>query len=96
MKSISTGTLSYPALGAHFPGALTGRVHTALNFLVFAVAFLFQWLFGVVVEWLLPVVNVDTAYDVALWGLVSVQALSYIWYIWYGIRRPTHAPILAE
>lgn len=90
---ISAGTLSYPVLGAHFPGALTGRAHTALNFLVFAVAFLFQWLFGVVVEWLLPMTDVDTAYDVALWGLVGVQASGYVWYV---LWRPALPPVLAE
>lgn len=90
---VSTGTLSYPALAAHFPGAMTGRVHTALNFLVFAAAFAFQWVFGVVVELLLPVVDVDTAYDVALWGLVGLQAAGYIW---YAVWRPARSQALAE
>ena len=90
---VSFGTLSYPTLGAQFPKALTGRVHTALNFLVFVMAFLFQWAFGVVVEILVPVHGVDAAYDTALWGLVGVQAAGYAWYF---LRGPGEPPASAE
>lgn len=82
---ISFGTLSYPALGAFFPASLTGRVHTGLNFLVFAAAFAFQWSFGVVVEALTPTLGVEAAYDIALWCLVGVQTAGYLWYF---LRRP--------
>jgi predicted MFS family arabinose efflux permease len=82
---VSFGTLSYPVLGLEFPRSLTGRVHTALNFLVFAAAFALQWAVGIVVEALAPSLGVNGAYDVAFSGLVALQAAGYIWYF---LRRP--------
>jgi hypothetical protein len=90
---VSFGTLSYPVLGALFPPALTGRVHTALNFLVFISAFALQWAVGVVVEALTPSLSINAAYDVALLGLVGLQAAGYVWYF---VKRPAHAVALAE
>jgi predicted MFS family arabinose efflux permease len=90
---MSFGPLSYPVLGALFSGALTGRVHTALNFLVFVIAFALQWAFGVVVEELAPSLGIDGAYDAALWALVGLQAASFVWYV---VRSPARDPLLAE
>jgi MFS family permease len=90
---MSFGPLSYPVLGALFSGALTGRVHTALNFLVFVTAFALQWAFGVVVEVLTPSLGVDGAYDAALWALVGLQAASFVWYV---VKAPARDPLLAE
>jgi predicted MFS family arabinose efflux permease len=90
---ISFGPLSYPVLGALFSGSLTGRVHTALNFLVFAVAFALQWAFGVVVEELRPSLGVEGAYDAALWGLVGLQAASFVWYV---MRSPARSIVPAR
>jgi predicted MFS family arabinose efflux permease len=86
---VSFGTLSYPVLGALFPASLTGRVHTALNFLVFVAAFALQWAFGVVVQALKPSLGIANAYDFALWVLVGLQAAGYVWYV---IKRP--GPVL--
>jgi hypothetical protein len=90
---VSFGTLSYPVLGALFPPALTGRVHTALNFLVFISAFALQWAVGVVVEALASSLGINAAYDVALLGLVGLQAAGYGWYV---LKRPEEAAVLAE
>jgi predicted MFS family arabinose efflux permease len=90
---ISFGPLSYPVLGALFSGSLTGRVHTALNFLVFAMAFALQWAFGVVVEELRPSLGVEGAYDAALWGLVALQAASFVWYV---MRSPARSIVPAR
>jgi predicted MFS family arabinose efflux permease len=90
---ISFGPLSYPVLGASFPAALTGRVHTGLNFLVFVAAFALQWAFGVVVEALLPAFGTESAYDAALWGLVALQALAYVWYV---LKAPQRAAVAAR
>lgn len=90
---VSFGTLSYPVLGSLFPPALTGRVHTALNFLVFISAFALQWAVGVVVEALAPSLGINAAYDVALLGLVGLQAIGYGWYV---LKRPEEAAALAE
>ena len=86
-------TLSYPVLGALFPPALTGRVHTALNFLVFVSAFAMQWVFGVVVEAWTQSIGVEAAYDVALSGLVGLQIAGYAWYI---LWRPGQSRASAE
>jgi predicted MFS family arabinose efflux permease len=90
---VSFGTLSYPVLGSLFPPGLTGRVHTALNFLVFISAFALQWAVGVVVEVLTPSLSIDAAYDVALLGLVGLQVVGYGWYV---LKRPEQAAALAE
>jgi hypothetical protein len=90
---VSFGTLSYPVLGALFPPGLTGRVHTALNFLVFISAFALQWAVGVVVEALTPSLSINAAYDVALLGLVGLQAAGYGWYF---LRRPEQAAAAAQ
>lgn len=90
---VSFGTLSYPVLGAYFPRELTGRVHTALNFLVFISAFALQWAVGVVVEALSPSLGMNRAYDVALLGLVALQAIGYVWYY---LKRPERTAVLAE
>jgi hypothetical protein len=76
-----------------FSGSLTGRVHTALNFLVFAAAFALQWAFGVVVEELTPSLGVEGAYDAALWGLVGLQAASFVWYV---MRSPARSIVPAR
>jgi predicted MFS family arabinose efflux permease len=82
---ISFGTLSYPVLGALFPPSLTGRVHTALNFLVFVAAFALQWVFGVIVQELKPMIGVESAYDTALSALIILQGAGYVWYF---VKRP--------
>ncbi len=46
----TTGTLSYAAITQAFPSNLAGRANAAINFLVFAYAFLQQWLTGVVID----------------------------------------------
>jgi predicted MFS family arabinose efflux permease len=82
---ISFAALSYPVLGAEFPPGLTGRVHTALNFLVFIAGFALQWGFGVLVKYLIPHLGVEGAYDVAIWCLVGGEVAALIW---YWMRRP--------
>ncbi|WP_419901392.1 MFS transporter [Kiloniella sp.] len=44
------GYLIYPGFSQHFPSYLAGRVNTALNSLVFVVAFAGQWAVGAVIE----------------------------------------------
>lgn len=85
---VSFAPLSYPVLGALYPASQTGRVHTALNFLVFTFAFALQWGFGVIVEVLIPVLGVEGAYNAALWVLAGLHAAGYIWYL---LRRPAQS-----
>jgi predicted MFS family arabinose efflux permease len=86
---ISFAALSYPVLGAEFPPGLTGRVHTALNFLVFIAGFALQWGFGVLVKYLIPHLGVEGAYDAAIGCLVVGQAAAIIW---YWLKRPAGSP----
>ncbi len=86
---ISFAALSYPVLGAEFPPALTGRVHTALNFLVFIAGFGLQWGFGVLVKYLIPHLGVEGAYDAAIWCLVAGQVAAIVY---YWLKRPAGSP----
>nr|WP_321467543.1 MFS transporter [uncultured Desulfobulbus sp.] len=45
----TSGILTYAALSQTFPAHLSGRVSTAVNLLVFVVAFIGQWIIGVVI-----------------------------------------------
>lgn len=47
----TTGILAYAALSQAFPRHLAGRANTALNLLVFVVAFVAQWGMGGVIGW---------------------------------------------
>ena len=46
----TSGIISYAALTQSFPLTLSGRVNTAMNFLVFVAAFVFQWGIGIIIE----------------------------------------------
>ncbi len=46
----TSGILNYAALSQYFPHHLSGRVTTAVNLLVFVVAFFNQWFIGVIIE----------------------------------------------
>lgn len=46
----TSGILAYSALSQAFPAALSGRVTTAINLLVFVGAFVCQWLVGLIIE----------------------------------------------
>lgn len=76
----SGGILTYALLSSAFDESLAGRVNTTLNFLVFFVAFLVQWLYGVVLEW-----GVGAGGDALRWGhqlglimLLVLQLLAYV------------------
>ena len=73
--------LIYPVLGALYPARLTGRVHTALNFLIFVAAFALQWMFGIWLEWLQPRLSLTGAYDAGLAILVLIQIAGAIWFV---------------
>lgn len=46
----TSGVLSYSALSSHFPKALSGRVTTGINLLVFIAAFILQWAVGAIIQ----------------------------------------------
>jgi hypothetical protein len=83
----SVGNLSYALLSKEFPVQLAGRANTALNLGAFLGAFGIQWLFGVAVEGF-TTAGLDTpaAYRSTLGGLLVLQALGWVWYV-FGSRR---------
>lgn len=80
----TSGIICYAALTQIFPRALAGRVNTAVNFLVFVLAFGFQWLTGEIID---VFGRTETAgYVVTFVALASLQAIAMLWYIF---RRHT-------
>lgn len=92
----SSSILSYPLLNRYFPTNLTGRVNTNINLLVFASAFLVQWLMGGVIDgW--PASEHSgyqpQGYQVAFSLMLGLQTLALVWFI-LGLRRP--APVYGQ
>jgi hypothetical protein len=65
-----SAALAYSLLTVLFPPEMTGRVNTASNVLMFAVAFLFQWAIGA----MLP-----HGYSTALFSLAALQVAALAW-----------------
>jgi predicted MFS family arabinose efflux permease len=76
--------LAYPWLSSHYGAALSGRANTAMNLLIFAVAFAVQYAIGGVID-LFP----ETAgggysrqgYQVGFGAFLTVQLLALGWYL---------------
>ena len=89
----TSGIISYAVLSQNFPMHLAGRANTALNLLVFVVAFIAQWGIGAVIErW--PITaqgGYDPAgYQVAFGIMLGLQFLALIWFFLVG-RKVTYA-----
>lgn len=87
--------LIYPVLGAHYAPALTGRVHTALNFLIFVAAFAVQWAFGIGLQSAESLIGLGPAYNLCLAALLLLQAAGAAWFWAAGagktrLRRTDH------
>lgn len=82
----SAGILPYAALSQQFPAALAGRVNTALNLLVFILAFVGQWGMGVIIE-MWPVTAAGSyapeGYRAAYLSVLSFQVVALAWYFIY-------------
>jgi MFS family permease len=65
-----SAALAYPLLTVLFPPEMTGRVNTASNVLMFAVAFTFQWAIGALVPY---------GYATALLSLAALQIAALAW-----------------
>ncbi|MDD5031151.1 MAG: hypothetical protein PHH58_16920, partial [Rhodoferax sp.] len=80
--SFSLSNIAYSQLSALFPVALSGRVNTALNLLVFVGAFGLQWGIGAALD-------LGTGFGLAradafrwtLGALLAVQTLAYAWFL---------------
>ncbi|SFB82864.1 Sugar phosphate permease [Marinospirillum celere] len=87
----SSGTLMYAGLSQQFPQKLAGRVNTALNLLVFASAFLIQWLLGVLIGlWSTDADGryPEMAYFSAFGAVIACQLLALAWYFVYRKKSP--------
>ena len=84
----TAGTLNYAILTQAFPPALAGRVNTALNLLVFVVAFAGQWGMGAIINhW--PAAGGGYAapgYQLAFGLALAGQLATWAWLL-PGLRR---------
>jgi len=85
--SFSLGNIAYSQLTAAFPVALSGRVNTALNLLVFVGAFGLQWGIGAAVDafYMVGLTRAD-AFRATLAVLLVAQGLAYAWFL-VPVRR---------
>ena len=82
---VSGGSLAYALLSAHFTPALSGRVTTTLNLLLFIGAFSLQWGLGVLIDGLTAGgFSSAGAYRSAFAVLLALQAASYGWFLFEG------------
>jgi MFS family permease len=81
---MSNGTIfAYPMLSQHFPANVSGRANTALNLLVFGMAFALQYGVGIVIDlWPpLPSGGYDpAAYRVAIGIISALVAAGLLWF----------------
>ena len=79
---VSGGSLSYSLLSAHFAPALSGRVTTTLNLLLFIGAFVLQWGLGVLIDGLiLSGFTEAAAYRSTFAIMLVLQAAGYAWFL---------------
>ncbi len=78
-----TGILAYPALAAHFGVHMAGRSNSALNLMVFIVAFFAQWMMGVVLDIVSEGVRPYPvhAFSLAFGMLLLAQLAAFLWYL---------------
>jgi MFS family permease len=79
--------LAYPVLTAAYPIALSGRVNTALNFVVFVAAFFAQWAYGVMIEATSPTVGASGAHSIGIAAFSVLLAGALVWFLAAG-RSP--------
>lgn len=84
---VSGGSLSYALLSTHFAPALSGRVTTTLNLLLFVGAFSLQWGLGVLIDGLTAGGFAPAAaYRNAFALLLALEVAAYAWFILEGRR----------
>jgi hypothetical protein len=80
--SFSLGNIAYSQLTAVFPVALSGRVNTALNLLVFVGAFGLQWGIGAAVDgFVAGGMGRAEAFRATLGCLLVAQVLAFLWFL---------------
>jgi hypothetical protein len=80
--SFSLGNIAYSQLAAAFPVALSGRVNTALNLLVFVGAFGLQWGIGAAVDgFVASGMGRGYAFKATFSVLLAAQVLAFVWFL---------------
>ncbi|MGA6926022.1 MAG: MFS transporter [Desulfosarcina sp.] len=83
----TSGIIAYAALAQQFPIAMSGRVNTAINLLVFVAAFVGQWAIGAIIgTW--PV-GLDGSYALAGYRtgfglMIGIQSITLSWFFLAG------------
>ena len=83
----TAGIVPYAVLSQSFPAHLSGRVNTALNLMVFVVAFVAQWGTGSIIELWPTTVDggyAPAGYRAAFGIMVALQTLALIWFFLAG------------
>lgn len=93
---LGTGSvLSFALLNRHFPPELTGRVSTAVNLLIFVVAFAAQWGIGLIINRyrLADGGYAPQGHRMALGATLALEAIAWLWLVWprrnAALRRPS-------
>jgi len=80
--SFSLGNIAYSQLTTAFPIALSGRVNTALNLMVFVGAFGLQWGIGAAVDaFAVGGMARADAFRATFAALLAAQGLAFAWYL---------------
>ena len=83
----STAVLAYPWLASYFGAALSGRSNTAVNLLMFGMAFLVQAAVGWIID-LYPKSAgggyAPEAYRIAFAIVLGLQVVALVWYLANG------------
>ncbi len=80
--TLGAGMLAYPALTRAFPEAISGRVLTAYNMLMFMGGFVLQSGIGIMIQALLDAGSSRThAYQGAFGALLTTQFLALVWFV---------------
>jgi predicted MFS family arabinose efflux permease len=76
--------LAYPWLSSHYGAALSGRTNTAVNLLLFLVAFAVQYAIGAIIDLFPPTASggySPEGYRWAFGAFLALQLLSLLWYL---------------
>ncbi|KAA3625961.1 MAG: MFS transporter [Proteobacteria bacterium] len=77
----TSGIIGYSAISQHFPVHIAGRANTAVNFMVFVMAFVEQWGLGIVINQFPGDTGYSPlGYQVAMGIAFTLQALGVGWY----------------
>jgi len=86
----TSGILSYSALTYSFPKALSGRVTTGINLLVFIAAFILQWAIGGIINlWEISAEGHyhPSGYQAGFLTVIGLQAAGLAWYLFSGFKN---------